>query len=84
MNLFNINYTGDEISQILRTSYEIFPRKYVFEKFDKKPYADIVFKALLGDILQNKNSGMNAVRSSFSTSISKIDENYNGQSDNRK
>ena len=46
--------------QIIRTSFEIFPSKYLFEKFNDWPYADSAFKALLTDILQDKNLGINA------------------------
>jgi hypothetical protein len=81
LNNQKINYTGEQLSDIIRASYLIFPRKYLFEKFDNKPYAETGFKNLLLDILENKSLGINALRSSFGTFITNSDKSHNVQLD---
>jgi len=81
LNNKKINYTGEKLSDIIRGSYLIFPRKYVLEKFDNKPYAETGFNNLLIDILLDKNLGINALRSSFGTFITNSDKSHNVQLD---
>ncbi|KAJ1464344.1 hypothetical protein T484DRAFT_3645735 [Baffinella frigidus] len=75
------NYKGEQLSDIIRASYLIFLRKYVLEKFDNKSYAETGFNNLLLDILQDKNLGINALRSSFGTFITNSDKSHNVQLD---
>jgi len=69
INNAKINYTGDNISEIIRTSYTIYPRTDLFETTSKKSYSRSGFQKIVGDILSNKQIGVNSVRSSFCTFI---------------
>jgi hypothetical protein len=62
------NYTGQQITDIVKESYNMFPRMYVLETFTiNKPYSLSSVDSLLTDILEDKNLGINAIRASFGT-----------------
>lgn len=67
LNNKKINYTGDQITNIIKESYALFPRQYVLEAYNNKPYSLSSVDNLLTDILEDKNLGINALRASFGT-----------------
>jgi hypothetical protein len=73
---FNLTNDAPHLAEIIKSSYKLFPRKYVFTNYD-----DIKTKAKVGNLSKritkifaftNKNVGVNSLRSSHATYIDKI------------
>ena len=73
---FNLSIESPHLAEIIKSSYKLFPRKYVFTNYD-----DIKTKAQVSNLSKrlikifaftNKNVGVNSLRSSYATYIDKI------------
>ncbi|KAJ1463927.1 hypothetical protein T484DRAFT_3649331 [Baffinella frigidus] len=71
------NYTGQEITDIVKSSFAMFPRNYILEAFNNKPYSVSGLDDLLMDVLEDKKLGINALRSSFGTFAVASDKSSN-------
>ncbi|KAJ1465563.1 hypothetical protein T484DRAFT_3636657 [Baffinella frigidus] len=67
---FDVNYYGIELTKYLKRSLSLYPREYVFTNLQtKKPYSASGISNMLTNIVENKQLGINAIRSSVITHI---------------